>query len=216
MGLHNRYSIATSDLTSPDHTSDSDIDCWVYSWVFEGWSHPTAPDIAQRSILCQPGAGSKQAEGFTISIPRSPERKGSSELSTSSIARTAVSSRKTGKKPQTPAHVLGLLRRLVRFGEKNALCPGVGFQIEKPKVGSRKSGALPAGTRPMPSLRHTFASALASGGQVDLYTLQKLLTHRSFAMTQRYSHPHDEALKRGSEVASEIFTAGEMNLRVMK
>jgi len=40
-------------------------------------------------------------------------------------------------------------------------------------------------------LRHVYASMLASSGQVDMYTLQKLLTHKSPAMTQRYAHLRD-------------------------
>jgi hypothetical protein len=42
---------------------------------------------------------------------------------------------------------------------------------------------------------------LASSGQVDLYTLQKLLTHKSPLMTQRYAHLRDEALKQASNLA---------------
>jgi integrase len=45
---------------------------------------------------------------------------------------------------------------------------------------------------------------LASSGKVDMYTLQKLLTHKSPIMTQRYAHLRDEALKRASDVAAEI------------
>jgi len=41
---------------------------------------------------------------------------------------------------------------------------------------------------------------------VDLYTLQKLLTHKSAAMTQRYAHLTDEALKRASDVAGGLFS----------
>ena len=47
-------------------------------------------------------------------------------------------------------------------------------------------------------------SILASSGQVDMYTLQKLLTHKSPLMTQRYAHLRDEALKRASDLAGEI------------
>jgi hypothetical protein len=46
---------------------------------------------------------------------------------------------------------------------------------------------------------------LASSGQVDLYTLQKLLTHKSAEMTQRYAHLRDEALHRTSNLAGDIF-----------
>jgi integrase len=45
---------------------------------------------------------------------------------------------------------------------------------------------------------------LASSGQVDMYTLQKLLTHKSPQMTQRYAHLRDDALKRASELAGDI------------
>ncbi len=50
--------------------------------------------------------------------------------------------------------------------------------------------------RALHGLRHVYASMLASSGQVDMYTLQKLLTHKSPVMTQRYAHLHDEALRR--------------------
>jgi integrase len=55
-------------------------------------------------------------------------------------------------------------------------------------------------------LRHTFASFLASSGKVDQYTLQILLGHRSSAMTQRYSHLIDDALRRSANVADEVFS----------
>jgi len=63
---------------------------------------------------------------------------------------------------------------------------------------------LPKDFRPCHGLRHAFASLLASSGQVDLYTLQKLLTHKSPTMTQRYAHLRDEALRRGAEVMARI------------
>jgi hypothetical protein len=45
---------------------------------------------------------------------------------------------------------------------------------------------------------------LASSGKVDMYTLQKLLTHKSPMMTQRYAHLRDETLRSASELAGEI------------
>lgn len=69
----------------------------------------------------------------------------------------------------------------------------------------REKGAFPEGFRPMHGLRHVFASMLASSGKVDMYTLQKLLTHKNPQMTQRYAHLHDDALKRGSCVVDELF-----------
>ncbi|MFC1544604.1 tyrosine-type recombinase/integrase [Gemmatimonadota bacterium] len=68
----------------------------------------------------------------------------------------------------------------------------------------RKRAGLPKDFRPMHGLRHHFASALASSGQVDLYTLQRLLTHKSPEMTQRYAHLRDDTLKRASELAGHI------------
>jgi integrase len=68
----------------------------------------------------------------------------------------------------------------------------------------RAALALPKDFRPLHGLRHQFASMLASSGQVDIYTLQKLLTHKSPAMTQRYAHLRDEALRKASDLAGEI------------
>ena len=42
-------------------------------------------------------------------------------------------------------------------------------------------------------------------GQVSMYELQKLLTHSSPQMTQRYAHLHDDALKKASGVAGALF-----------
>jgi integrase len=54
-------------------------------------------------------------------------------------------------------------------------------------------------------LRHTFASHLASSGEVDLFTLQKLLNHQTPSMTQRYAHLLDAALRKGANVADKVF-----------
>jgi len=45
---------------------------------------------------------------------------------------------------------------------------------------------------------------LASSGKVDMYVLQKLLTHKSPIMTQRYAHLKDEALRKASNLAGEL------------
>ena len=70
----------------------------------------------------------------------------------------------------------------------------------------KRAANLPADFRPLHGLRHHFASMLASCGQVDLYTLQKLLTHKDHRMTERYAHLHDDVLKRASEVAGDIIS----------
>jgi len=68
----------------------------------------------------------------------------------------------------------------------------------------KQKAALPKDFRPLHGLRHVYASMLASSGQVDMYTLQRLLTHKSPLMTQRYAHLRDEALRRASELAGSI------------
>jgi len=68
----------------------------------------------------------------------------------------------------------------------------------------KQAAGLPEDFRPLHGLRHTYASILASSGQVDLYTLQKLLTHKDPKMTQRYAHLRDEALKKASQIAGNL------------
>lgn len=68
----------------------------------------------------------------------------------------------------------------------------------------KKKAGLPKRFRPLHGLRHTYASMLASSGQVDMYTLQKLLTHKSPVMTQRYAHLRDETLRKASNLAGEL------------
>jgi len=70
----------------------------------------------------------------------------------------------------------------------------------------KKKAGLPKDFRPLHGLRHVYASMLASSGEVDLYTLQKLLTHKDPKMTQRYAHLRDETLKKASNLAGEIIT----------
>jgi integrase len=70
----------------------------------------------------------------------------------------------------------------------------------------KEKAELPADFRPLHGLRHQYASMLASSGKVDMYILQKLLTHKSPIMTQRYAHLRDEALKQASNLAGELVT----------
>ena len=63
---------------------------------------------------------------------------------------------------------------------------------------------LPNDFRALHGLRHVYASMLASSGEVDLYTLQRLLTHKDPRMTQRYAHLRDETLIRASSLAGPI------------
>jgi len=73
----------------------------------------------------------------------------------------------------------------------------------------RDAAGLPKDFRPMHGLRHTFASHLASSGEVDLYTIQRLLTHKSPLMTQRYAHLRDEALRRASNIIGKLVQSKE-------
>ena len=68
----------------------------------------------------------------------------------------------------------------------------------------KNDAGLPADFRALHGLRHAYASMLASSGIVDLYTLQKLLTHKDPKMTQRYAHLRDYALKKAGNVAGDL------------
>lgn len=74
---------------------------------------------------------------------------------------------------------------------------------------------LPAEFRPLHGLRHVYASMLASSGDVDMFTLQKLLTHKSPQMTQRYAHLRDEALKKAAGVANGLIESAKKQGRVV-
>jgi integrase len=76
--------------------------------------------------------------------------------------------------------------------------------INKQVTRIKAAASLPKDFRALHGLRHVYASMLASSGQVDLYTLQKLLTHKSAAMTQRYAHLRDKALRRASDLAGDL------------
>jgi len=101
---------------------------------------------------------------------------------------------------------IGVLENQPKSGEY--VFPGRGgkqrVDINKEVNRIKKAAGLPKSFRSLHGLRHVFASMLASSGQVDMYTLQKLLTHKSPAMTQRYAHLRDEALRKASNVAADM------------
>ena len=76
--------------------------------------------------------------------------------------------------------------------------------FKKPIMRIKIRAGLPNDFRPLHGLRHVYASTLASSGKVDMYTLQRLLTHKSPLMTQRYAHLRDETLKRASDLAGNL------------
>jgi integrase len=78
--------------------------------------------------------------------------------------------------------------------------------INKALAKIKKNAGLPKNFRALHGLRHVYASILASSGLVDIYTLQKLLTHKDPRMTQRYAHLRDEALKKAAAVAGDVIS----------
>lgn len=81
-----------------------------------------------------------------------------------------------------------------RNGKKRT-CIKRGVNAIKTKAG------LPAGFRAMHGLRHVYASTLVENG-IDLYQVQKLLTHKSPKMTARYSHLSDMVLKKAANTGA--------------
>lgn len=72
-----------------------------------------------------------------------------------------------------------------------------------------RAAGLPESFRPLHGMRHVFASLLVSAG-VDLYHVQRLLTHKTQQMTARYAHLGDQALRSASEVITNIVNAKEL------
>lgn len=77
-------------------------------------------------------------------------------------------------------------------------------EIRKPINRIKKRAGLPKDFRALHGLRHVYASMLASSGKVDMYTLQRLLTHKDPTMTQRYAHLRDDALKSAADLMGDL------------
>ncbi len=71
--------------------------------------------------------------------------------------------------------------------------------ISKDVRAIKEAAGLPADFRPLHGLRHVYATMLANSGKVDMFTLQKLMTHKSPQMTQRYAHYRDESMQRAAD-----------------
>lgn len=138
-------------------------------------------------------------QGFlTIKTPKSGITE---KIPLNNLARNVLEAHKALEKPQ---------KKKEEAGEKSHFVfPGRGgkqrVDIKKALASIRTAAKLPAGFRPLHGLRHVFASMLASSGKIDMYTLQKLLTHKSPAMTQRYAHLHDKSLKQAAEDTDSVF-----------
>ncbi len=76
--------------------------------------------------------------------------------------------------------------------------------VKKAVNNIKEEAGIPEGFRALHGLRHVYASMLASSGQVDMYVLQKLMTHKSPKMTQRYAHLRDDALKNAAGQLDDI------------
>jgi len=79
-------------------------------------------------------------------------------------------------------------------------------QISKALRTIKEAAWLPKSFRALHGLRHVYASMLASSGKVDLFVLQRLLTHKDSRMTMRYAHLRDAALRKASNVADDIIS----------
>ena len=79
-----------------------------------------------------------------------------------------------------------------RGGKKRTEC-------KRPLLRIKKNARLSDDFRLLQGLRHVYASMLASSGEVDMETLQTLLTHKSPLMTQRYAHLREDALRNSYE-----------------
>ncbi len=101
-----------------------------------------------------------------------------------------------------------LKRHQLGKSDSSLVFPGRGGQqrtdIHRQANRIKERAGLPKDFRPLHGLRHVYASMLASSGEVDMYTLQKLLTHKSPQMTQRYAHLRDETLRRASDLAGRL------------
>jgi integrase len=119
---------------------------------------------------------------------------------------------KGGKDTQLPisARALGILRKAKTLVPAPD-CPNVFpnyYGNQRTTIGNswtriKKAAGISPGFR-FHGLRHTFASYLASSGKVSQYTLQKLLTHKTPQMTQRYAHLFDQTLRDGVNLLPEL------------
>ena len=67
-----------------------------------------------------------------------------------------------------------------------------------------RKGLLPNPRFRFHDLRHTYATVLCNSGQVDIYTLQKLMGHSCLALTQRYAHLLDQTMRNATGVLDDI------------
>jgi integrase len=126
---------------------------------------------------------------------------------------------KGGKDQRIPLNeaTRGLLNSIKRIKGSPYVFPGrKGNQrvdINKAFAEIKKQADLPKSFRPLHGLRHVYASHLASTGQVDMYVLQRLMTHKDPRMTQRYAHLRDDAMKKAANLASDMLKGISSNVQ---
>jgi len=76
--------------------------------------------------------------------------------------------------------------------------------VRKSTARIKKRAGISKDFRGLHGLRHVIATRLASLGNVDLYRIQRLLTHKSPQMTQRYAHLRDDALREACKTMDQI------------
>lgn len=106
-------------------------------------------------------------------------------------------------------HVRSILEKINRIGSQYVF-PGRdgGKRKDFRRIARRvkKEAKLPDDFRPLHGMRHLFASTLASSGEVDLATLQQLLTHATPKQTEWYIKLADEYKRKAANLAGEILT----------
>ncbi len=120
-----------------------------------------------------------------------------------------VEESKNGEKRTVPLNET--VMELLKYRAKVAPISKTDLVFYSPKAGTRiETGNLERAWRAAKTkakiedfrfhdLRHTFATRLVQAG-VDMYKVQRLLGHKTPAMTQRYAHHSVESLRDGVEV----------------
>ena len=124
---------------------------------------------------------------------------------------------KGGKKELIPLnrHALDVLKNHPRVKESPYVFPGKNGQKRKEIKTAWKHVKRVAGIDPgfrFHGLRHAYASFLSSEG-VDLYSLQKLMTHKTIDMTERYAHIDEKRLRQQVEVMDRVIEEAEKLIR---
>lgn len=123
---------------------------------------------------------------------------------------------KNGKTTQIPMTepAFEILKKIDHLGSPFVF-PGKGgkkrIEVRRFTTRIKQRAGLPEDFRPLHGLRHTYASWLASSGKVPLFFIQRLLTHGSPQMTQRYAHLADSAMRQAASTIEEYIHFSDSN-----